>query len=190
MTLKRNLLLCCLALLAATSGAVGASGASPPAAALLPVAQQQSTSQPGSPAPAAQSSTNAEGPTLGEQVSHDVLEPLRTGIEAQNMQKALSVFDQKELNSYADLQQQLNAFFHLYAETRFRYQLLQVEADKDRGSATAEVEMDALPYQEMQVPVRRSVQMRLQLKLGSKGWKVTGFSPAGFFGPEFDQAVK
>jgi len=50
--------------------------------------------------------------------------------------------------------------------------------------------MDALPYQEMQVPVRRSVQMRLQLKLGPKGWKVTGFSPAGFFGPEFDQAVK
>jgi hypothetical protein len=171
-------------------GRLGAAGACPPISRVPPAAQQQSSSQESSPAPDAQGSNNAEGPTLGEQVSKDVLEPLRIGIEAQNMQKALSVFDQKELNSYAELQGQLNAFFHLYAETRFRYQLLQVEADKDRGSATAEVEMDALPYQEMQVPVRRSVQMRLQLKLGPKGWKVTGFSPSGFFGPEFDQAVK
>ncbi|MGO9304290.1 MAG: hypothetical protein ACLP3R_11500 [Candidatus Korobacteraceae bacterium] len=127
---------------------------------------------------------------MGEQVSKDVLEPLRIGLEAQNMQKALSVFDQKELNSYAELQGQLNAFFQLYAQVRFRYQLLQVEADKDRGSATADIAMDALPYQEMQVPVRRSVQMRFQLKLGPKGWKVAGFSPSGFFGPEFGQAVK
>jgi hypothetical protein len=37
----------------------------------------------------------------------------------------------------------------------------------------------------MQVPVRRSVQMRFQLKLEPKGWKVTGFSPADFFGPEY-----
>ncbi len=127
---------------------------------------------------------------MSEQVSKDVLEPLRIGIVSQNMQKVLSVFDQKELNSYADLQGQLNAFYLLYNEVRFRYQLLQVEADKDHGSATADVEMDALPYQEMQVPVRRSVQMRLQLKLEPKGWKVTGFSPAGFFGVEFGQEVK
>jgi hypothetical protein len=83
------------------------------------------------------------------------------------------------------LQQQLNAFYLLYNEVRFRYQLLQVEADKDHGSATAEVTMDALPYQEMQVPVRRNVQMRFQLKLEPKGWKVTGFSPADFFSPEY-----
>ena len=189
MTLKRNILLCCLALLAGTR-ARGASGASPPAAASCPLRNNNPLASQALPPRTLRAPINAEGPTLGEQVSKDVLEPLRIGIEAQNIQKVLSVFDQKELNSYADLQGQLNAFFHLYAETRFRYQLLQVEADKDRGSATAEVEMDALPYQEMQVPVRRSVQMRFQLKLEPKGWKVTGFSPAGFFGAEFGQAVK
>jgi len=178
MTLTRNVLLCCLALLPGTLSAV------------VPAAQQQSSTQESSPAPDAQSPVNAGGLTLGEQVSKDVLEPLRIGIVSQNIQKALSVFDQKELNSYAELQGQLNAFFQLYNEVRFRYQLLQVEADKDHGTATAEVEMDALPYQEMQVPVRRSVQMRFQLKLEPKGWKVTGFSPAGFFGPEFEQPVK
>jgi len=173
MTLTRNVLLCCLALLPVTLSAG------------VPAAQQQSSTQESSPAPDAQGPINAEGLTLGEQVSKDVLEPLRIGIVSQNIQKVLSVFDQKELNSYAELQGQLNAFYLLYNEVRFRYQLLQVEADKDHGSATAEVEMDALPYQEMQVPVRRSVQMRLQLKLEPKGWKVTGFSPADFFGPEY-----
>ncbi|MFZ0313059.1 MAG: hypothetical protein WAL85_10175 [Candidatus Korobacteraceae bacterium] len=190
MTLQRNILFCCLALLAGTLSAAAAAGAGAPAPEVLPAAPQQSSSQPSSPAPDAPGPSGADGPTLSEQVSKDVLEPLRIGIEAQNVQKALSVFDQKELNSYAELQGQLNAFFHLYAETRFRYQLLQVEADKDRGSATADVEMDALPYQEMQVPVRRSVQMRLQLKLEPKGWKVTGFSPAGFFGVDYGQEVK
>jgi hypothetical protein len=178
MTLMRNVLLCCLALLTWTLSAA------------VPAGAQQSAAQGSSSAPDASSPVNAEGITLGEQVSKDVLEPRRIGMEAQNIKKVLSVFDQKELSSYADLQGQLNAFFQLYNEVRFRYQLLQVEADKDRGSATAEVEMDALPYQAMQVPVRRSVQMRLQLKLGPKGWKVAGFSPSGFFGVEFDQIVR
>ena len=79
---------------------------------------------------------------MGEQVSRDVLEPMRIGMVAQNVHKVLSVFDQKELNSYSDLQGQLNAFFRLYAEVRFRYQLLQVEADKDSGTATADIAMD------------------------------------------------
>ena len=173
MTLTRNVLLCCLALLPGTLSAIA------------PAAQQQSSAQESSPAADAQSPVNAEGLTLSEQVSKDVLEPLRIGIVSQNIKQVLSIFDQKELSSYSDLQQQLNAFYLLYNEVRFRYQLLQVEADKDHGSATAEVTMDALPYQEMQVPVRRSVQMRFQLKLEPKGWKVTGFSPADFFGPEY-----
>lgn len=173
MTLTRNVLLCCLALLPGTLSAV------------VPAAQPQSSTQESSSAPDAQSPVNAEGLTLGEQVAKDVLEPLRIGIVSQNIKQVLSVFDQKELSSYSDLQEQLNVFYLLYNEVRFRYQLLQVEADKDHGTATAEVTMDALPYQQMQVPVRRNVQMRLQLKLEPKGWKVTGFSPADFFSPEY-----
>ncbi len=174
MTLTRNVLLCCLALLPGTLSAV------------VPAAPQQSSTRGSSAAADAQSPVNAEGLTLSEQVAKDVMEPLRIGIVSQNIKMVLSVFDPKEMTSYADLQQQLNAFYFLYNEVRFRYQLLQVEADKDHGSATAEIDMDALPYQDLQVPVRRSVQMHLQLKLEPKGWKVTGFSPAGFFGVQFD----
>ncbi len=123
-----------------------------------------------------------QAPSLSDEVIQQVLEPLRTGMETQDIQQVLSIFDKQELSSYADLQGQLKAFFHLYSEVRFRYQILQATAEKDHGSATAEIEMDALPYQITQVPVRRSVQMRFRMKLETKGWKVVAFTPSDFFG--------
>jgi hypothetical protein len=156
---------------------------------LLPHAQQEKAGQaePGPDAPA-QSAPSEEKLSLSDQVIQDVLEPLKTGMETQNIQQVLSVFDKRELNSYANLQGQLRAFFQQFDEVHFRYQILQVTADKDHGSATAEMEMDALPYEVTTMPVRRSVQMHLQMKLEPKGWKVISFSPADFFGMGFNRA--
>ncbi len=138
------------------------------------------------PAAAAQQNPPADqGLTLSDLVVQQILEPLQTGMQTQNIQLVLSVFDKKELNSYSDLQGQLLAFFQQFDEVNFRYRLLQVTADKEHGSATADMEMDALPYGSTQVPVRRSVQMRLQLKLGPKGWKIVGFTPSDFFNVEY-----
>ena len=159
---------------------------------LLPsnFAQQQSSSQsaPAETGDQAQAAAPSEKLSLGDQVIQDVLEPLRAGMVTQNIQMVLSIFDKKELNGYSDLQGQLRAFFHQASEVRFRYQLLQATSDADRGSATAEMEMDALPYEVTTTPVRRSVQMRFQLKLEPKGWKVTGFSPSDFFAVGFNPA--
>ena len=138
-------------------------------------------------APAQQNPPADQGLTLSDQVVQQILEPLQMGMQTQNIQLVLSLFDKKELNSYSDLQGQLLAFFQQFDEVNFRYRLLQVTADKEHGSATAEMEMDALPYGLTQVPVRRSVQMRLQLKLGSKGWKIAGFTPSDFFNVEYSQ---
>jgi len=126
--------------------------------------------------------------SLSDQIIHDVLEPLRTGMETQNAQLVLSVFDKREVTGYSDLQGQLRAFFQQYNEVRFRYQILQATAEEDHGSATAALEMDALPYDFTSIPTRRSVQMRFQLKLEPKGWRVTGFSPADFFSLGFNRA--
>ncbi len=92
------------------------------------------------------------------------------------------------MKTYSTLQGQLRAFLNQYAEVHFRYQILQVTADNDHGSATAEIEMDALPYEVTQVAVRRSVQMRFQLKQEAKGWKVVSFTPSDFFGMGFNRA--
>ena len=127
----------------------------------------------------------SQAPDLSDLVVQQVLQPLRTGIESQNIQMVLAVFDKKELNGYSDLQGQLQAFFQLFNEVQLRYQLLQVTADDGRGSATVEMQMDALPYDRSLPVSRRSTQMRLQLKMSSKGWKIASFTPADFFNAEY-----
>ena len=153
---------------------------------LSPSDQQQSgqpTAAPDStPAASAEQKLN-----FSEQVIQDVLEPLRKGVSVQNINQIMSVFD-KGMPGYAVLQQQFNAFFQLYSEVNFHYQILQVRADKDHGSATAEIEMDALPYEVSQIPVRRSVQMRFKLKQTANSWKIAEFTPADFFSPGFSRA--
>jgi hypothetical protein len=134
------------------------------------------------------STGEAEPLTVSDQVIRDILEPLRLGMETQNLQMVMSVFDKKEFSGYSDLEDELRAFFQQFAEVRFRYEILQVTAEKSRGSVTADVEMDPLPYQTTLVPVRRSVQMRLQIALQGKSWKVTGLTPSDFFNVDFNAA--
>jgi hypothetical protein len=122
---------------------------------------------------------------VSDQVIQQVLEPLRLGMQTHNIQLVLSVFDKKELDSYSNLQAQLRAFFQQFSEVNLRYQLLQVTAENGRGSLTVEMQMDALPFEATQIAQRRSVQMRLQLKLGPKGWKIAGFTPSDFFNVEY-----
>lgn len=171
------------------ASAVSADGLRPDAV-LAPTQQPSGQSQaaPGSGEQAR--STDQEELTLTEQLIHDVFQPLQNGMQTQNIQMVLSIFDKQELTGWADLQAQLRAFFHQYAEVNFRYQILQATAEKDHGTATAEIEMDALPYNFGQIPSRRSVQMRFQIKLGAKGWKVSGFSPSDFFGVGFQQPAR
>lgn len=119
--------------------------------------------------------------SLSDQLIQDVLEPLRTGMETQNIKQVMSIFDKAEMPNYGDLQQQVNAFLRQYQEVRFRYQILQATAQNDHASATAELDMDALPYVASMIEARRSVQMRFQLKQEAKGWRVVGFSPSDFF---------
>jgi hypothetical protein len=119
--------------------------------------------------------------SLSDQVIQDVLEPLRTGMETQNIKQVMSIFDTGEMSNYGNLQQQVSAFLRQYQAVRFRYQVLQATAQNDHASATAELDMDAMPYQASMIEARRSVQMRFQLKQEPKGWRVVGFSPSDFF---------
>jgi hypothetical protein len=189
MSLMPKTRICCkLLLLLALGGLCHALvGASSPRSS-LPLGQQQAGQQAATPEAQDTNPPADQKLSLSDQVIQDVFEPLRRGIVGQDLNQVMSAFDKQATPGYANLQQQLRAFFDLYSEVRFRYQILQVRADKDRGSATAEIEMDALPYEATQIPGRRSVQMRFQLKLTEKGWRAVGFSPADFFTPGFSRA--
>lgn len=161
----------------------------PPTGAILAGPQQQKQEEPNAPKSKKASPPADSGLSVSDQVIQDVLEPLRVGMETQNVSQVLSVFDKRELAGYRNLPGQLRAFFQQYDEVRFRYQILQAAADSGHGSATAEIDMDALPYQAAQVPARRSVQMRFQLKLEPEGWKVLSFTPADFFAVDLNPAA-
>jgi hypothetical protein len=119
--------------------------------------------------------------SLSELVIRDVLEPLQRGIEEHNLAQVLTVLDDQETPDYAQLRDQMRAFFSQYEAVRFRYKLLQATAEKDHGVAIAEIDMAAIPADETQLVVQRTTQMRFQLKLGTKGWKLIGFKPSDFF---------
>ncbi len=120
-------------------------------------------------------------PDLTEQVARDVLSDFQRGIESHSVNQVLSVFDPQYVSDYAGLRSQLRAFFRQYDTIQFRYQVLQATAEKGSGFATADIDMDAIQADEAQVPLRRTLQMRFQMKLGPKGWKVVGFRPSDFF---------
>ncbi|HEX8811841.1 MAG TPA: hypothetical protein VF742_07595 [Terracidiphilus sp.] len=119
--------------------------------------------------------------TLTEQVIRDVLEPLQRGIQEHALAQVLAIFDQQQTPDYAQLRDQLRAFFQQYEAVRFRYKVLQVTSEKDRGFAIAEIDIAATPADETQLAVQRTTQMRFQMTLGTKGWKLVGFKPSDFF---------
>ncbi len=151
--------------------------------------QQAASQKQSGTTPAVQNAPADEQLSLSDQLIQDVLEPLRTGMETQNIRQILSAFDKHEMPGYGDLEQQLHAFFRQYEEIRFRYQLLQAAVedtpDKDLATATAEIDMDAMPFSPTQIAIRRSVQMHFKLKHESKGWKVTAFTPSDFFNVDY-----
>jgi hypothetical protein len=135
--------------------------------------------QPPSPGPAPPPAE--EKLDLSDQVIRDVFGPLQRGMEGHNSYQVLALFDEQQTPDYAQVRDQLSAFFAQYDAIRFRYQLLQVTSDKNGGSAVAEIEMEATPADPSQITLRRETQMRFRLTLGPKGWRLAGFAPADFF---------
>jgi hypothetical protein len=125
--------------------------------------------------------TSTQPLTLTELVIRDVLDPLQRGIQEHSAAQVLAVFDEQETPDYTQLRDQVRAFFSQNDSIRFRYKVLQVTAEKDHGFAIAEIDMDPTPLDQTKLGVQRSTQMRFQIKLGPKGWKLVGFKPADFF---------
>jgi len=137
-------------------------------------------------APPAADSTQASPSTtavfdLSDEVVRDVLSNFQRGIESHNLDRLLDTFDPDGTRDYPQIRDQFIAFFRLHENVKFRYQLLQVASEKDVAFATADVEMDALPSDILPTEQRHTAQMRFQMKLTPKGWRLTGLKPMDFF---------
>ena len=135
--------------------------------------QGQSTDQPGS---------SANSTDLSDELIKDVLSDFQQGFETHNLNKVLSVFDADAMPDFSQFRDRMVAYFRLHESFKLRYQLLQVNADKDIGTATADIEMDEDPLDTLPTPKRRSTQMRFQIKRSPKGWRIIGLRPMDFFG--------
>jgi ketosteroid isomerase-like protein len=118
---------------------------------------------------------------LSDEVVRDVFVEFQRAIESSNLDHLLGTFDPDATPDYPQIRQQFAAFFRLHDNIKFRYQLLQVTADKDVAFATADLEMDAQPADDLPTEQRRTTQMRFQMKLTPKGWRLTGLKPMDFF---------
>ena len=144
---------------------------------VLPAAAQESSppSRTDSAEPASETQPDSN---LQDSIAHDVLEPLQTGIQTQNLKQVLAVFD---ADSAPQVRDQLRALFENYSVLQFRYKLTQVSSEGGRVSAICEVDLDATPLDQTSAPLRHSNLLHLQLKQTPKGWKISAFSPADFF---------
>jgi hypothetical protein len=146
------------------------------------VAQQQPSSA-GAQDEAVPPPTQATQPLdLNEAIARDVLEPMRAGMESQNVKQVLAVFDSQSSPNFAQFSDRLRAVLDSYSAVRFRYKILQATASEDgRASMTCEADLDATPLDEGQVPLRRSTRLQLQLKQTPKGWRVSSLTSSDFF---------
>jgi hypothetical protein len=130
----------------------------------------------------AQSPTSAAVPLdLSDEVVRDVLAEFQRSIESSNLDHLLGTFDADATPDFPAVRDQFTAFFRLHENIKFRYQLLQVTAEKDVAFATADVEMDAVPTDILPTERRRSSQMRFQMTRTPKGWRLTALKPMDFF---------
>jgi len=146
----------------------------------------QASQQPSDAPTQGQSSEQAGGPAnstdLSDEVIRDVLSDFQQGFETHNLDKVLSVFDADAMPDFSQFRDQMVSYFRLHEIFRLRYELLQVNANKDTGTATADIEMDEDPLDTLPTPKRRSTQMRFQIKRTPKGWRIIGLRPMDFFG--------
>jgi hypothetical protein len=117
---------------------------------------------------------------LQEALAQDVLEPLQVGIQSRNLKQVLAVFDPQSLPNFPQFRDRIKALLEAYAVLQFRYKILQASSEDSHASMTCEMDLDATPVDEGQVPLRRSTQMRLQLTQTPKGWRISTFTPGDF----------
>jgi ketosteroid isomerase-like protein len=149
--------------------------------ALTPICLSAQQDQPQTVAPQQVPPTPAPSFDLSDEVVRDVLTNFQRAIETRTFDRLLDTFDRDSMKDFPEVRDQFAAFFNLHDNIKFRYQLLQATADKGIAFATADIDMEAQPADDLPTEQRRSTQMRFQMKQTPKGWRIIGIKPMDFF---------
>lgn len=123
---------------------------------------------------------SANEPVFDERAAAQVLGVIRDGLEGHSQRLLLSAFDGDKMTSFLTFQDQIEAYFTRYESFRLTYHILQTSQEGNHGVILADFQVENEPRGGGRTS-RRQAQLRFELELGPKGWKIVDMDPRGFF---------
>ena len=117
---------------------------------------------------------------FNERIANDVLGQIRDGLEGHSRRLMLSAFDSDKMDGYLSFEDQIDAFFERYEAFRVRFRISNVTVEGTKGVVLVDTEMEETPRGGA-APQRKRAQLRFELELGRKGWRIVDFRDRGFF---------
>ncbi|MEO6120130.1 MAG: hypothetical protein ABIP12_05510 [Terriglobales bacterium] len=117
---------------------------------------------------------------FNERIANDVLGQIRDGLIGHSRRLMLSAFDSDKMDGYLSFEDQIDAYFERYQEFNVRFRISNVTVEGTKGVVLVDTEMEQTP-RGSGVPQRKRAQLRFELELGRKGWRVVDFRDRGFF---------
>ena len=114
-------------------------------------------------------------------VADNLLNDLRSGLDAHNRRLMLSAFDADKMDSYLEFENQIEAFFNRYEAFTVYFRIVQTSTDGPKGLALVDIQLEEIPRAATSPPIRKNGQVRFELERGKKGWKIVDFNPRNFF---------
>jgi hypothetical protein len=117
---------------------------------------------------------------FNERVANDVLGQIRDGLEGHSRRLMLSAFDSDKMDGYLSFEDQIDAFFNRYEGFRVHFRIANVTIEGPKGVVLVDAELEEIPATGGS-PQRKRTQLRFELEMGRKGWRVVDFRDRGFF---------
>ncbi len=161
---------------------VVAQEASQPSPATGPAQPNTATPAPASPATVVSCAKGALQAAALDAVTADCLMgPIQQGLVTHNSRQILAVFDKKQFEGYFTFQDQLDALFERYETIRAFYKIGAIQAEGDHATVLVDFDVEEVGRGGAYAPIRKHQQVRFEMMRGDKGWKVTDYTPRGFF---------
>lgn len=115
-----------------------------------------------------------------ERIANDVVGTVRDGLEGHSMRLMLSAFDGDKMDGYLSFEDQIENYFHRYEAFRVHFRVANVAIEGTKGVILVDAQLEQTPANGG-MPARKSSQLRFEIELGKKGWRIVDMRDRGFF---------
>lgn len=118
---------------------------------------------------------------FNDSVAAGLLNQIAYGFESGNQEKVLRAFDLARMPQGQLFKQQIVSFFSHTESIRIHINLVQTSVENGKGTAEADVEMEAAPRGSEAPPVHKQDRLRFTAENTPAGWRFTDVQPPTFF---------